>query len=66
MLAVPVNNCIQYENTNQRADDIQNDVRPQTVDVDIPEIHPERKTNIRVRRETFENVLEVTSLVFLL
>ena len=25
---VPVNNSIQYENTNQRTDDIQNDVRP--------------------------------------
>lgn len=50
---VPVNNSIQYENTNQRTDDIQNDVRPQTVYVDIPEIHSE--TQIRVKKETFKN-----------
>ena len=46
---VPVNNCIQYENTNQWADDIQNDIRPQTVNVDVPEIHSETQDIIQLQ-----------------
>ena len=50
---VPVDNCIQNENANQRTDDVEDDVGPKTVNVDVPEIHSETQT--RVRAETFLN-----------
>ena len=44
-LPLPVDYGIQHENTNERSDDVEDDVGPQTVNVDVPEVHSENQTS---------------------